>query len=187
MSRFIPKIVALAAAAILLAACGSVAEKATETMLEQATGTDIEMSDEGFTISDGESSMTVDTEGGNVTMTDESGTSTFQSGEGAELPAGFPSDFPAPAGGTLTTAADMPDGIAVMWGFDTYSGDQFNEYVAQIKAAGYAVAEEATVVDSGGSFQATASFSKGGRNFAVAGMGAADFGQVSVFVTNESP
>jgi hypothetical protein len=187
MSRFIPKVVALAAAGILLTACGQIAERATESMIEGATGADIEMTDEGMTITDGDTSMTVDTEGQSVTMTDESGTSTFQSGETAELPDSYPSNLPTPRGGQLSSVGDTPDGVFVMWGFDQYSSADFDQYVSEIKAAGYSLVGDLVAIDSPEGLNRSASFTGGGKAVTVNAMGASDFGQVSVFVTDESP
>lgn len=185
MPRFMPQAIALAAAGVLLAGCGQVAEQATESALEQATGTDIEMTDEGFTITDDETSMTVDSEGQSVTMTDESGTSSFQAGDDTQLPDTYPSDLPTPEGGVLSTVGDTPEGLFVMWGYDTYTAADFDAYVAQIQAAGYSLTGDIVSVDSGDSMNRTATFTGGGKTIAVTAMGASDFGQVSVVITNE--
>jgi hypothetical protein len=187
MSRFMPKAIALAAAGLLIAGCGQVAEKATQSVIESATGTDIEMTDEGMTITDGDSSLTVDSEGQTVTMTDEAGTSTFQSGEGAQLPDSYPSDLPTPRGGLLSTVGDTPEGLFLMWGYDSYTGADFEDYVSEIKAAGYTIVNDIVAIDSADGLNRSASFSGGGKLVTVTAMGSSDFGQVSVMITEESP
>jgi hypothetical protein len=187
MSRFMPKIIALAAAGILLSACGQVTERATESIMEGVTGADIEMTDEGMTITDGDASMTVDVEGESVTLTDESGKSTFQTGEGAQIPDSFPSDLPTPSGGELSTVSETPEGLMLIWGFDRFTSAEFDRLIADIQSAGYSLVGDVITMDSGDDFNRVANLSGKGKVVMVTGGGSSDFGQVSILVTDESP
>ena len=186
MSRVVPHIVAALAAGLLITGCGQVAERATESLLEGATGADIDMSDGSMTIRDGDSEITIDTDGESVTITDESGTSTFQAGEDVQLPDTYPSDLPTPSGGVLTTVTETPDGLMAVWEFDRITGAEFDQFTSAIQGAGYSLEGDTLALDSGSDISRIANFTGKGKTVMVTAVGSSDSGQMTVIVADAS-
>jgi len=112
---------ALAAAAttlVTLTACGGAAETITEQVMEEATGGDVAIDDEG------------------ITMTDDQGNQ-MAIGEGVAVPDNWPSNIPL-YDGTLVMVSSNADGTATAsW---TTEGDPTavaDAYGAQLESAGY--------------------------------------------------
>jgi ABC-type Fe3+-hydroxamate transport system substrate-binding protein len=112
----------LALATPALAACGGMAEQAAEKAAGAAVGGDVN----------------VDSDNGNVTITDESGKA-VTIGENVALPDGWPSEVPAFDGGTLNAAAIEPDGTATgLWMVDgDKAADVVGAYGKTLEAAGF--------------------------------------------------
>jgi hypothetical protein len=183
MSGVVRHLVVALAAGLLLTGCGQMADRAAESMIEGATGADVDMSDGSMTIRDGDSEVTIDTDGQSLTITDESGTSTFQAGEGVELPAAYPSDLPTPSGGVLTTVTDTPDGLMAVWEFDRITEADFDQFTAEIQRAGYAAEGDTLALDSGSDMSRIANFSGNGKAVMVTATGSDESGQMTVLIT----
>ena len=85
---------ALLLAATALTGCNMAAEEATEALVEGSTGADVEIDDEGGSVS-------VETEDGSMEVT---------GGDSAEVPDGFPSDMPLYDGTVVMGQAIEVDG-----------------------------------------------------------------------------
>jgi ABC-type Fe3+-hydroxamate transport system substrate-binding protein len=105
-----------------LAACGGMAEQAAEKAAEAAVGGNVD----------------VDTDNGNVTITDESGKA-ITVGENVELPADWPSEVPANDSGSLNAAAVEPDGTSsALWTIDGgTAADAVAAYGKTLESAGF--------------------------------------------------
>jgi len=118
----------VAAVGLGLASCGAAVEEATEQAIEQGTGGDVEIDDDG------------------VKVTDEEGnTSAF--GSQASVPEDWPSDIPVPDG-TVLSSASYPDGKQVTVQPDGDALAAYNDIRSQVEAAGYTVR---STTDVGGS------------------------------------
>lgn len=156
----------IAATALILSGCG----QATETLIESQTGADIEVTDGG----------------GTVTLTDEESQMTVQGGSGTQLPEGFPSDIPQPPGGQLLAAAQSPEGLTVMWTVEGFTLDNFDAYVASIKAAGYDSEISATDMNMGDDgFTKAVVLVGNGQTVSITGVLIDGSGQVSMVVAAE--
>ena len=114
---------ALAAALVLgtpmLASCGGIAENAAEQAAEAAVGGDVDINDEGVTVTDDE--------GNEMAI-----------GEGVSLPDTWPAEVPAFDGGTLSMVTVQKDGSAnAMWQVDGTAEEAAAAYGATLEAAGY--------------------------------------------------
>lgn len=117
-------LVAVAAFALLIAACSSasdvVAENLTEQLLESAAdgNVDVDVSGDGedMTINieseDGDVSMNVTGDGDDQTIEMESEDGSITIGAGSEMPEGL--DIPVPDGGDVTTSVEMEEGAMVV-------------------------------------------------------------------------
>lgn len=131
------KIILLGIASVSVAACGSVAEKATEIAIESATGSSLDVD--------------LDTGDGSVTITDEETGEVIVGGIGSELPDGWPSDIPAPEGATLVSASSSSaTGYFALWNWPNSTRAQFDDYVDGLINSGYAQDGEPIVVASSG-------------------------------------
>lgn len=102
-----------------LAACGGVAEEAAEQAAEQALGGDVELTDEG------------------VTMTDDQGNE-VAIGEDVAVPDNWPAEVPLFEGGTLQMVTVTGDGGAsAMWMTDATPEEAAAAYGAALESAGY--------------------------------------------------
>lgn len=114
---------ALAAAGIALAtltACGGAAETITEQAMEEATGGDVAINDEG------------------ITMTDDEGNQ-MAIGEGVAVPDNWPSNIPL-YDGTLVMVSSAADGTAsASWTTDGDAASVADAYGAQLEDAGYSL------------------------------------------------
>jgi hypothetical protein len=156
----------VAVSVLILTGCG----QATETLIESQTGADVEVSDGGETI----------------TFSDEESGTTVQGGAGTQLPAGFPSDIPEPPGGQLMAAAETPDGLSVMWTVDGLTAQNFDEYVATIKAAGYSSEMSASDMNMGDEgFTKAVVLVGNGQTVSITGFLVDGSGQVSIVVAAE--
>lgn len=121
--------------AITLVGCG----QAVETAVETATGSDIDISDEGVTISGEGGSVSIDSQGDTMTFTDEEQGLTVTTGADQELPEGWPADIPAPpAEAILSSGTDDSGVIIVSWSWGAMTTQDFDDYVAVLESAGYA-------------------------------------------------
>lgn len=164
-------------ALLFTAGCG----QAAESVVENATGTDVEMTDEGMTIEGEGGSVTVDGGGDSMTVTGEDGSEySVTSGDAAEVPDSVPSDLPLPEGGKLSGAVSQGDGtssLAYDWTDLTQEG--YEAYVASLEAAGYASQGDEGVMDMGdGAFSGGGSFSNGTTLVTVSAFAEGGVGQI---------
>jgi ABC-type Fe3+-hydroxamate transport system substrate-binding protein len=112
----------VAALALTLAGCGQAAEQAAEVAAEQALGgegQDVEITDEGVTVTD--------EEGNNVAI-----------GENVAVPDNWPADVPLYDGGTLQMISVQADGSALaMWQVEGTPEEAVAAYTAALESAGY--------------------------------------------------
>lgn len=99
--------------ALVVTACGAVAERATGEIVEQA------IENQGS----GNVDVEIDQNDGGIQVTDDTGEMSL--GSGAEVPADFP--LPVPDGGEVLFSMDNTDGTAVTVQYDA---DRFDELVA---------------------------------------------------------
>jgi len=130
-------LVAVAAFALLIAACSSdsdvVAENLTEQLLESGLdgNVDVDVSGDGedMTINieseDGDISMNVSGDGDDATIEMESEDGSITMGAGSEMPEGL--TIPVPDGGDVTTSVEMEEGAMVVV---TYPGGDYDAIVA---------------------------------------------------------
>jgi len=157
---------AIAAGVLLLGGCG----QAAESVIETQTGADVEITDDG----------------GTLTFSDEEEGTKVQGGVGTQLPASFPSDIPEPPGGQLFAAAETPDGLSVMWTVEGMTAESFDAYVASVKAAGYDNEVFANQMDMGeGNFTNGVALSGNGQTLSITGVLADGTGQISLVITAE--
>ncbi len=119
---------AIAAAALILtpglSACGQGVEEVAEQAAENAMGGgDVEINDDG------------------VTITDEEGNE-MAAGENVALPDSWPSEVPPFEGGTLTVVTVSPDGSYAAWTTEGSPEDVVGAYGATLEEAGYVVGNE---------------------------------------------
>lgn len=105
-------LVAIAAFALLVAACGSASDKVAEKLAEEL----IEAS------SDGEVDIDVSGDGDDVSFKVETDEGSFTMGSGGDLPDGL--EIPAPDGGDVMTTMAAEDGIMAML---SYEGNRYDE------------------------------------------------------------
>lgn len=105
---------ALALGGILaLTGCGS----ATESIIENQTGTEIETNEDGIKITDGQGDS-------------------FQTGEDIDVPDSWPSNVPL-YDGTLTSAIAAGGGVSLIWTTDAGVAEAFDTYSADLESAGF--------------------------------------------------
>ena len=124
-------VAALAAAALILtpalSACGQAAEEMAEQAAEQAIGGDVEVNDEGVTVTDDE--------GNEVAI-----------GEGVSVPDTWPAEVPLFDGGTLQMVSVQADGSATaMWLVDGTPTEAAAAYGAALESAGYTADSESNM------------------------------------------
>jgi hypothetical protein len=152
-----------AAIVLVLAGCGAIADKASETVAEQVTGADIERDGDQFQISTDEGSISVDGESGTFEMTTPDGQ--VSTGTGS-LPEGFPADVPLIDGEVLMGSSSTTGGT------DSYTvqvkasggdpGTTFDDAVGELTRAGFTEGDSSVRTESGdGSLFATAELSDG--------------------------
>jgi hypothetical protein len=103
----------------VLAGCGQIAEQAAEKAAEQAIGGDVDVNDQGVTVTDDE--------GNQVAV-----------GEDVALPDNWPAEVPVFDGGTLSMVTVQADGSAnAIWMTDAPPEEAAASYTAALEAAGY--------------------------------------------------
>jgi hypothetical protein len=160
MSRLLATLGVLVLAGFSLTACGGV------TIPGSSLG-------EGVTIEDG---------GDTVTYTDDETGLSVTSGEGAEIPDGFPADFPLPNQADLLTAADSDGFVMLSFEWPEMTKDDFLAYVQTVTAAGYSEEAEISDLDLGeGAFSTAVAVSNGTYEVMIAGLSdASGYGQLSL-------
>ena len=121
--------VAVAALALspALAACGQAAEEVAEQAAEQAIGGDVEVNDDGVTVTD--------EEGNEVAI-----------GEDVAVPDTWPSEVPLYEGGTLQMVSVQADGAATaMWLADGTPAEVAADYGAALEEAGFTADSESNM------------------------------------------
>lgn len=121
-------IVGLAAAALILspglAGCGQAAETIAENAMEAGlSGADVNIEDDG------------------VTITDEEGNE-MAVGENVAIPDNWPAEVPTYDTGTLTIVTVSPDGVYAAWTVDGSAQDAADAYGSALEGAGYEVGTE---------------------------------------------
>lgn len=166
---------------VLMVGCSQV----TESLVEAGTGADVEISEEGMTITgeDG-STMTIDEDGGSVTYSDEEGTTSVQSGDDVQIPAGVPGDLPLPEGATLVSASENDGFYILLWAWQGLDKDQLNAYVSEVQSAGYSNKSDVVDLDLGeGAFNSTYVLSDGTNDITLAALSDSEgYGQLSMSV-----
>jgi hypothetical protein len=124
-------VAALATAALVLvpalSACGQAAEKAAEVAMENAmSGADVNIEDDGVTITDNEGNQ-------------------MAAGENIQLPDNWPAEIPPFEGGTLTVVTVSPDGVWASWTASGSAQEAADAYGATLEAAGYTLDTESKV------------------------------------------
>lgn len=156
-----------AIAALLLlvgSACGSAAEKAgekageklAEKAIEDQTGgnADVDVSDGGVKISDGEGgTYEVDSEGN---VSGSSGDGSYQMGEGTELPDGWPEELAPPSGAKIVSAITSGDTMSVTANIDSPIRDVYEAVKGQLTDAGYKLSNDTYSLSDGGDFASVA-------------------------------
>lgn len=156
----------LCTAALVLTGCG----QAAQTLIEAQTGGDVEISDGGESL----------------TITDEESGTTVQGGTGTQLPSSFPGDIPQPPGGQLFAAAETPDGLSLMWTVDGLTLEDFDAYVASIRAAGYDTEVFANEMDMGdNNVTKGVALSGKGRTVSITGVLVDGSAQISLVIAAE--
>jgi hypothetical protein len=123
------RIAGIAAALLLvpglfaLSGCGKAAQEAVEQGIEQGTGGDVEIDDDG------------------VKVTDEEGNE-FAAGDDVELPSTWPEVVPTPEGTLVFAGGSAADGASsAVWQVDGSVDDAITAYSAKLSAAGFSVGE----------------------------------------------
>jgi len=110
-----------------LAACGQAAEEVAEQAAEQAIGGDVEVNDEG------------------VTMTDDEGNE-VAIGQDVAVPDNWPAEVPLYEGGTLQMVSVQADGAATaMWLAEGTPADAAAAYGSALEDAGFTADSEANI------------------------------------------
>jgi hypothetical protein len=124
--------VALAALLVIGATAGcNPEEEAAEEIIEQTTGGDVEIDDDG-------ESVTIETEDGSMEIT---------GGDGAAVPDGFPDDMPLYEGTiVLGQMMETPEGTAYNVGVETTDGayEVADWYADEMASAGWTTTSELT-------------------------------------------
>ncbi len=148
MRRFtsLTLVLVLLMTAAALAGCATIAQKATEAAVENATG------------------VKVDTDAGTITTTDEEGNqSTLSAAEGT-YPDGFPSDFPEYPGATvdsgLKSTTEGKEAFTVIATTPDEAKAVYDWYLAELETSGWKVDQSMDGTNSETAF-ASISFSKG--------------------------
>jgi hypothetical protein len=153
---------ALAVAAVVIgtSACGAVADKAGETAgeklaekaIEEGSGgnADVDISDGGVKISDGEGGTYEVDADGNVSGS--SGDGEYQIGEAAELPEGWPADLAPPSGADIVSAITTADSMSVVANIDAPIRDVYEAVKGQLADAGYEVTNDSYTSSDTGDF-----------------------------------
>lgn len=118
-------------AAVALTGCGFAAEQASEAIVEGGTGADVEIDDDGESVS-------IETEEGSVEIS---------GGDSATIPDGFPSDVPLYDGDlVMSQKFDTEDGVAYNIGIKTSDGanDVAEWYSDEFASEGWTVTTEST-------------------------------------------
>ena len=155
---------ALIAAALLAGttACGAAAdkvsekagEKIAEKAIEDQTGgnADVDISDGGVKVSDGEGgSYEVDADGN---VSGSSGDGSYEMGEGTKLPDGWPKDLEPPSGAKLVSAITTGDTMSVVANVDGPIRDVYEAVKGQLTDAGYDLSNDSYTSAGGGDFAA---------------------------------
>ncbi len=181
MKRYRNGVGVLSLVAVTLVGCGQVVETAVET----ATGSDIDISDEGVTIT-GESgeSMTIDAEGDTMTFTDEEQDLSVTTGADLELPDAWPEGLPVPPAESIISASEDGSGIIIVsWSWGAMTMEDFDAYVAALESAGYTKQPDGLVQDFGDDgFLRGESLASTAHELSVQGQGMEGMGGVTVIV-----
>lgn len=111
-------IIAAAIAGLLLTGCGQAAEKAVEEGVEQGTGGDVNIEDDG------------------LTFKDEQGNELSLGGQAA-LPASWPASVPTPGGQLMLGTASADGATNGVWTIDEGIGAAYGDYASALAAAGF--------------------------------------------------
>jgi len=151
----------------LLAGCG----QAVESAVENATGTDIE-------VSDGGGSITFDNEGEEMTVS---------TGDSAQMPDAVPSEFPTPDGARLAAVTEVGDGsFGLVYEWPDGTEADFLRYLASVDAAGFLKEGEIFSTDMGpDAFQAGGQFAGYGYSMYIVGFGDGSMVQMTVTASPE--
>lgn len=160
MSRLLVALGFLVMTGLSLTACASV------TIPGSSSG-------EGVTIEDG---------GDTVTYTDEESGLSVTSGEGVDIPEGFPADFPLPDQADLITAGDSEGYVMLSFEWPGMTKDDFLAYIERAKAAGYMEDAQISDLDLGeGAFSTAIGLTNGTYDVLVSGLGdPSGYGQLSL-------
>lgn len=155
------------AMAVVFTGCGKkISEKLTEKMIEKGLSkggveaqVDLRGESMSFTTTDADGKQAkLQFADDTMTMESEEGTTIFQTGSAAQVPANFPSDVYVPAQAAVLSAITMPDGANVSLRSPDSFAMTITQYAEEMKSQGWAT--EATM-ETGES--AMYSYAKGER------------------------
>lgn len=154
------------AAVLALGGCG----QSAESIIESATGADVQIGEESF-------SFESDSNGFKI-----------EGGVGTGLPAGFPDDIPEPAGAVLLSTTETVDGLSVTWTWEGLAIEDFDRYVASLRAAGYDEEVTTSAMDLGeGNFTRGAILVGKGKTVSVSAFVAEGSSGLTIIITSASP
>lgn len=146
-------------AALALAACGG--ESATEKLIEEATGVNVDQDGNVVSISTAEGVLEYDDEG-NINVVTSDGQQVLSGSGDGDVPENFPSDVPLPelsiVGSMSSTGNDGEIFIINFSADDPRSA--YDTYREQLTSAGFAIDDE-LVSDAGGIYSALSGASNG--------------------------
>lgn len=152
---------------VALTGCSMAAEEATEALVESGTGADVEIDDDGESVS-------IETEDGSIEIS---------GGESATLPDGFPEDMPVYDGQiVMAQSVDTPEGTGYNVGIQTSDSedDVAAWYSDELANEGWTIAAEISN-DGDGMMMTTYQVEKNGSNSQV--VIAEEDGQTQIVLT----
>lgn len=161
MKKIIAIVIAISLAVFLFTGCSCTAENITEGMIERAAeseGENIDVDISGGDVKiqgdDGEEFSISSGDEGGATISTDGGETQISSGEGLDLPDGFPGEVPVPSDLNIFTSSSNQDGgsqqYAIMAGYEGGSGqDLFDWYKGQL--SGWEIETEQTFQAEDGS------------------------------------
>ncbi|QXC61980.1 hypothetical protein KSP35_03935 [Aquihabitans sp. G128] len=161
-----------AALLVLGSGCGKVAEKAaekaTEKAIEDQSGGDAKVDIDGgkVKVSDGDGNTYETGDDGSVKISGDDGSTSFTSGEGTELPKGWPDDLAPPKGTKIETATESDGSLTVSGSLDAPVKAVYDGIKAQLQDGGYELTGD-TYTSAEGSGYGSLTATKGQKDVSV--------------------
>jgi hypothetical protein len=159
MRRSVIGVAAAAALALGVAGCGNAAEELTERAIEEGTGGDVEIDDDGFTFTD--------EEGNEVAV-----------GDAAEVPENWPDDVPVPTG-SIVSASTAGGTTTLLVTVAEEPQPTFDALTNELTGNGWS---EQSLTDLGGEYGGV--YEKGGRTAVLTVFSDGSGSSVSIAVTS---